>query len=272
MQFNLAYEATDISEDSSPVTEPVSVSETKDYLRLAGFSGDSSSGLAMQTPLSFTMTGLFVQSALLQQPGVVVTEVQREGTGYKVVSTAPVGRQVQIDYTAGTATFELSGSAVDIDIQYGISGGAGTVDDFDFDDTLIGNQITSARQWCEARTGCSLVPKQIQVPVTNTSGSIPVPHGPVTGTITIVNSDGNAVSSADIKLRGSLFPDLVLPKLADMVLTYNAGYTNSNIPKGLKQAILAHVAACYEKRGDETADLTMAAKLCAPFIKYGAFG
>lgn len=271
MQFNLAYEATDISEDSSPVTEPVSVSETKDYLRLAGFSGDSSSGLAMQTPLSFSMTGLFVQSALLQQAGVVVTEVQREGTGYKIVSTAPVGRQVQIDYTAGTATFELSGSAVDVDIQYGISGAAGTVDDFDFDDTLIGDQITSARQWCEARTGCSLVPKQIQVPATN-MGGLSVPHGPVTGTITIVNSDGDAVDSADIKLRGSLFPDLVLPKLADMVLTYNAGYTTSTIPKGLKQAILAHVASCYEKRGDEPADLTMAAKLCSPFIKYGAFG
>lgn len=190
MNFNLVHSVEDISEDSGPAAEPVTLQEVKDYLRLEGFSADDDS----------------------------------------------------------------------------------PADEFDFDDTLIERIIVAGRQWCEAKTGCSLVTKLINAYVTNLSGRLSVPAGPVTGTITAVNSDGDAIDSESIKVVGTKFPELVLPKQADMTLTYEAGYTPTTIPKGLKMAILAYCAAVYENRGDEDqADLKQARQLCGPYIKYSAW-
>lgn len=275
MNYNLVHSVEDISEDSGPAAEPVTLQEAKDYLRLEGFGGDSSSGLAMQSPLSLPFTsGASVLSALLQTDGAVVTTVQREGIGYSIVTGIPAGRQCVVNYGAGTITFPIASNGSEtVDINYGISGAAGTVDDFDFDDTLIENLIIAGRTWCEEKTGCSLVTKLINAYVTNLSGRLQVPAGPITGTVTAINSDGDAIDAAKILLIGTKFPELKDPKQADMILSYAAGYTPSTIPKGLKQAILSYVAATYENRADDkTADLKQAAQLCGPYIKYSAWG
>lgn len=275
MDFNLAYDGENISEDSGPVTEPVTLQEVKDYLRLEGFAGDSSSGLVMQTPISLSFTsGTSVQSALLQVAGVVVAQVIREGITYSPTTGTPGARQYVFDGTAGTVTFLIASNGSEtVDIQYGISGAAGTVDDFDFDDSLLETMIQAAREWCEAKTGCSLVFKRMRVPVTNLSGGISLPYGPVIGTVTAVDCEGDEIDSSDIKLIGTKFPSLRLPKKANMVLTYDAGYNILTCPGGLKDAIKAHVAAVYENRGDEgKADFSLASKLCGPYIKSGMFG
>lgn len=190
MDFNLAYDGENISEDSGPVTEPVTLQEVKDYLRLEGFQDDDDS----------------------------------------------------------------------------------PADDFVFDDTLIETMIQAAREWCEAKTGLSLVWKRMQVPVTNSMGGISLPYGPVIGTVTAVDSEGDEIVSNDIKLTGTKFPSLRLPKKANMVLTYDVGYNILTCPGGLKDAIKAHVAACYDNRGDEgKADLSLAGKLCGPYIRSGMF-
>ena len=191
MDFNLAYDGENISEDSGPVTEPVTLQEMKDYLRLEGFQDDDDS----------------------------------------------------------------------------------PADEFDFDDTLIETMIQGAREWVEGKTGCSLVWKRMQVPITNLSGGISLPYGPVIGTVTAVNSCGVEITSDNIRLVGTKFPVLKLPRQADMVLTYDVGYNILTCPGGLKDAIKAHVAACYENRGDEgKADLSLASKLCGPYVKSGMFG
>lgn len=275
MNFNLVHSVEDISEDSGPASEPVTLQEVKNYLRLEGFGGDSSSGLAMQEPLSLPFnSGASVQSALLQVANVVPTNVIREGVSYSRTTGTPGSRQYVFDGTAGTVTFlSNSNGSETVDIQYGISGAAGTIDEFDFDDTLIESLVVAARTWCEARTGCSLVTKTINAYLTNLSGRIQLPGGPVTGSVTGVNSDNDAIDSDCIKLVGTKFPELVSPKLADMTISYTAGYDPNTIPKGLKQAIFAYIAACYENRGDaDTADLKQAAQLCGPYIKYSAWG
>lgn len=166
--YNLIHSVEDISDESGLVTEPVSRSEMKDYLRLQGF--------------------------------------------------------------------DESG-------------------DFSFDDNLIDLMIQGARQRIEIYTGCSLIPKRIKTVVTNLCGGVTLPCGPVTGDITAADWDDEEISSDDIKLIGTKFPDLDQPRQEKMVLQYNAGYpTLPNFLKGLKLAIMAEVAYRFEHRGDESPD------------------
>lgn len=133
--------------------------------------------------------------------------------------------------------------------------------------------ITAARERTEIYTDCSLIPKRISAVVTNWCGNITLPAAPVTGDVTGVDMDGNAIIQTDIKLIGTKFPDLKSPCMAEMVLTYDAGY--SVVPKGIKAAIMAEVAYRYEHRGDESPDdgICKAAVVLANPYKIGsAFG
>lgn len=146
--------------------------------------------------------------------------------------------------------------------------------ELDFDDALILEMITSARQWVEVRTDQSLIPKTLRAVITNGVGRVNLRGGPVTGTVTIVDSEETAIVSDDIKLIGIKFPELKEPIGEDMVATYDAGYTADNIPKGLKMAIIVHVIENYENRGDEMTTIPTfkrAASLCSSFIKGSAF-
>lgn len=180
MDYNLIHSIENISDESGSVTEPVTLSEMKDYMRLTGI--------------------------------------------------------------------DESGS-------------------FDFDDTLIDELISSARQRLEAYTGCILVPKTIDVYLTNLSGNISLP-GPVTGDITALDCDGVDISD-DVKLTGSKFPDLREPLLENMKLSYNAGY--EVLPKGLKNAIMAEVLYRYENRGDEGSVCKSAMILANPYVKQSSW-
>lgn len=248
--YNLIHLVEDISEESGSAGEPVTLSEVKDYLRLEGFGGDSSSGLAMQAPLSFSFTtGSSVQSALLQVADVAIVSVVREGTGYSPENPLTSNRGFLFNGAAGTITFLNSSSGAEtVDASYGIQGAAGTVDDFDFDDDLISSLINEGRMFVEKLTGIHLVNKRLHVVASNGAGMIELP-GPVTGTITGLDEDGNALGP-DYRTIGTLFPQVKSPNLPMMDFTYWAGY-NGNAPEWAKNAIKAYVADHYEYRGDD---------------------
>lgn len=114
-------------------------------------------------------------------------------------------------------------------------------------DALFGLWIQSAREYIEASTGLSLVPKSIVATLSNPQGGIELPYGPVTGTVTWTDVYGNIPT---VTTRGNAFPLVPLP--FDLyIATYTVGYTDATIPRDLKVAMLNMIVSWYENRGDE---------------------
>lgn len=178
-RYNHIYLVENTSEDSSPVTEPVTLQEVKDYLRLEGFTPDDDS----------------------------------------------------------------------------------PSDGFDFDDALILDLITEGRVWAEAYTGLHLTPKTLQVIFLNQAGFIELP-GPVTGAIVLTKENSDVIPDTDYKFIGTQFPKLVSTFESRLQADYEAGYTDQNIPAGLKDVIKAYVAENYEHRGDEQPDKALTERAC----------
>lgn len=246
--YNLIH-SVDVADQSGDITEPVSLTEAKNYLRLEGFSG-SDSGVLPEDPINLTILedATTVQDSRLI--GMSVLSLTRDGTGY--AQSSVVGNLLfTFSTTTGVVTFQNAGNpgGEPIVILYG-NPNDDPDSNFDFDDTLIEELITAARIKVEVATGQHLVEKTLIVTVTNGAGNIELP-GPVTGTITGVDENEEDYEEDDIKIVGSKFPSLRLPIARNGVFTYEAGYTAANIPKGLKMAILAYIAFFYEHRGDE---------------------
>lgn len=119
-------------------------------------------------------------------------------------------------------------------------------DNFDFDDDLITSMIVEARKWSEQYTGVHLVPKTLQVTLTNGVGMMRIP-GPVSGTITWNDQDGGSITAA--RMIGAIFPKIESNSTARQVLQYDAGY-GTDCPDWAKNAIKAYVAWAFENRGD----------------------
>jgi hypothetical protein len=63
--------------------------------------------------------------------------------------------------------------------------------------------------------------------------------------------EGEVVDSDTYEFTGSAFPKLATSFCGRITLEYEAGYTPTTIPKGLKGAIKAYVADHFEFRGDD---------------------
>lgn len=146
-------------------------------------------------------------------------------------------------------------------------------DEFDFDDRLIEELITEGRIWAEEFTGLHLIEKSLRVVLLNQAGMIELP-GPVTETPIIKDREGETVDSDTYVFIGSLFLRLETTFWDRITLEYEAGYTADTIPKGLKGAIKAYVAYCFEHRGDETEKSVpeSAARKARPFRRLALFG
>ena len=109
---------------------------------------------------------------------------------------------------------------------------------YDSEDAYITALITAARQWVESHTAVSVITRTVSCTV-ELYGSIELPYGPVRGTIAPVD--------------GVLFTKGPFPRVYGACgyydITYQAGYETP--PEGLRQAILARVAAMFENRGDQ---------------------
>lgn len=147
-------------------------------------------------------------------------------------------------------------------------------DEFDFDDDLVSDLIIEARMWCEQFTGVHLVPKTLQVVLTNGAGMIAIP-GPVTSTIAnvVIKDRDNNVQSGTVYWIGSLFPKLETQFAFRITLEYEAGY-GTDCPSWAKNAIKAYVADHYEYRGDDAppAANVRAAQKCRPHRRVKMFG
>lgn len=170
--YNQLHDVADITNESEVITEPVTLEEMKNFMRLEGFENDNESG-------------------------------------------------------------EL---------------------DFDSDDELIQELITSAREGLERYCGRSIVPHTWKVLLTNQCGDIELPFsngidtnvsGPVLDSIEDCNGDD--IDEDNYKLRGTSFMSLETPLQEKMTLVYSVTPT---VPKRLKQAIMRDVCFHYENRND----------------------
>lgn len=123
--------------------------------------------------------------------------------------------------------------------------------DFNDDDALIAQLITSARERLELYTGLSFIPKTYEIEFTNLAGNFEIPFGPVNEVNGVWDAQGESISTDNYTLSNSnrLFK---YPNYEEMVMNYESGYIV--LPKGLKDAILKEVAYRYMNRGDENVD------------------
>ena len=119
--------------------------------------------------------------------------------------------------------------------------------DITTDDDILVEMITSAREMCEDYSGIGFVLHNLIAVLNNSNGGIYLPYGP-TGTITsIVDSNGNTLSSLDdYELVGGAFKSILTPKNERLTVTYTSGYTE--LPKRLKLALLNTIYYLYDNR------------------------
>lgn len=117
--------------------------------------------------------------------------------------------------------------------------------DFDFDDLLIESMITAARKKAEAFCGISIVFHSWKVLLTNRGGDSDLPYGPIQSVTSIVDKNGNDVTT--YKLRGFNFQFLESPKQELLTLEYDAGY--DDVPEEIVLAIKQMVWYWYNVRG-----------------------
>lgn len=123
--------------------------------------------------------------------------------------------------------------------------------DFDDDDTLIADLITSARLGLEEYTGLSFIPKTWEIEFDNYSGNFEIPFGPVNSINSLKDSEGDTISATDYSLSINKRV-LKTPMWGELVLNYEAGYTT--LPARLKDAMLKEIAYRYINRGDVNVD------------------
>lgn len=120
------------------------------------------------------------------------------------------------------------------------------------EDTLLASLISTARIQCEDFTGISFIPRTVTAVVNNTNGGIYFPYCPLVSITSIKDEDGNAITSPDYKVSGTMFPQLITPKYNRLELKFTAGYgtTQWPIPASLKSAVLQQVFYLYNNRGE----------------------
>lgn len=135
-------------------------------------------------------------------------------------------------------------------------------------DQLFAYWITAARQAIEHNTGLSLVPKSVVAYLQNPQGNMELPFGPVTSTPVYLDQGSNVITFSQV--NGSQFPSIV-DTFDYCQASYQAGYTNDNIPDEIRIAILNQVVSWYENRGDE-AIANMPASVLSICQKYSRIG
>jgi hypothetical protein len=117
-----------------------------------------------------------------------------------------------------------------------------------FDDPLLTELITVARQSIEDYTNEALTTRNITAIVRNLCGEVYLPYSPITSPIVLVDSDGNSISNAVILGDKNAY---IKEPITDYIKAiYTAGYTSVTLPKKYVTAIKMQVAYMYENRGD----------------------
>lgn len=132
--------------------------------------------------------------------------------------------------------------------------------EFSFDDNLIAELISSARQYIEQSGNISLVPHEYEVLLTN-MGGIELPFSPINDYSSILDSDGNDVDDLQIKLIGNDRKYLLYPIGCNLTVTYTTLALNDSRPLTDIKRI---VAALYENRGMDLTQIVNNLNLLLP--------
>jgi uncharacterized phiE125 gp8 family phage protein len=224
--------------------------------------GPSSSGGAQVLNLTGT-TQSFVVSDLVN---AVIYLLFVDGISYAYVQTFsnPVLKEFTFDASTGTITLSIAPSGpLPVTIFYTSPGteslptvepvtlaevkAYAKIDTGTDDDSIITDLITAAREQCEDFTGISIVNRTVTAVLNNGCGGIYLPYCPFINLFSILDDDGNVISTDDYKLSGILFPQLIYPHCKVTVM-YTAGYGLP--PQRIKTAILQQTFYLYENRGE----------------------
>lgn len=113
------------------------------------------------------------------------------------------------------------------------------LDDDTTDDVLVTQLIKAARIVCENHANLSFITRTVTARLINGLGNITLPYGPVTGTITYTDFDGDAITSYEIRTGGNS---------GEITAVYTAGY--ATLPENFRTAILCQIGWMYTNRGD----------------------
>lgn len=163
--------------------------------------------------------------------------------------------------------------------------------DISTDDTLIGNFITTAREWVEDYIDRALVTQQLVMKLDSFPLEIELPRPPMAtaGTATAVtvvyteNSSGGTatLSASQYRVDRDSTPGVIrtlyngawpshLLDTNSVTVTWWAGYgLAASVPQRVKSAILMCVHELYEKRGE--AQMPDAAKRLLDTVSWGSY-
>lgn len=116
------------------------------------------------------------------------------------------------------------------------------------DDTLITSLIKAARRKIEKYMGLSLISRTVEMYADiQTCNLFSLLYGPIDEITSIVNSDGDEVSTDDYKLLGVTNRLIDFPYAGKITITFT---TDGAADDEFKTFILRQVAWLYENRGD----------------------
>lgn len=259
--YNQIIDVVDITDQSGEITEPVSLTEMKNFLRLEGFSTDSTN-IVSEAPLSKTLLEdeTEVQDDLLKEATILT--LAREGLIY-TKSNVVGNRKFTHDPVTGIIGFQSAGEpgGEGIDITYGYAGSASGDEAFDFDNDLIEELITASRERIERYCGISIVNHRWSALITNLSGNTELPFSNGFELVSIKDYNDTDIVVDNYKFRGLGFKTMETPLQENVSVVYDAGMTS--VPKSLKQAIMRDVAFHYENRNDSKVELAEQAMVLA---------
>lgn len=119
-------------------------------------------------------------------------------------------------------------------------------------DTILTTLITECREYIEEITGLSLVTKTVTVIIDYECGFV-IPYGPVTTWTSAscksgINTYDAVTNNEDYEVEAGRFISYTGNNRFKLI--YEAGYTSSTIPYGLKLGLLNEIARRFDNRGD----------------------
>jgi hypothetical protein len=117
----------------------------------------------------------------------------------------------------------------------------------DYDDDLIEELITAAREDLEGFTGLGFITRSLVVGINNADGGFNLPYGPIITGPDATDTDGNTL---DLTFNLGQIEE---PR-GRMTVTYTGGY--ATLPKKFKTALKQQILFLYENRGESSIGLS----------------
>jgi hypothetical protein len=161
---------------------------------------------------------------------------------------------IEVQVTTDTASFAAEPVTL-VEVKRHLNLLFDTAGSYEFtdDDTYLTDLVSQCRESLEQWLNVGMASKIYKAILRNECGNIEIPFGPVTTLSSIKDVDGNTLTSGTgYTLRGNQFKWIEYPCSCYLEVNYTSGYTPTNIPKGLKRALLEEIAFRYNSRGDQT--------------------